>query len=247
MKTMDFWTIQLNQHISMVFIRIPAGEFLMGSSDNDLMGHPSEKPQHSVFLSEYWIGKTPVTEEQYQIYQPQHHFKPEDANDPIVNISWDQAQEFCIWLSKISGLPIRLPTEAEWEKAARGTDGRIFPWGNEEPDSHNVSDRIGRYAVGSYPEGASPYGILDMAGNIFEWVSDWYDAEYYQHSPSENPKGPKTGTEKVMRGGDSWIDWWDLRVTSRDFSEPNSSDFVGGFRCAFNLDGDLSFQYSEFH
>lgn len=240
MKSENYFTLHITQEIVMVFIRIPAGEFLMGSSDDDLMAHPSEKPQHIVFLNEYWIGKTPVTEEQFRIYQPKHNFIPEEAQDPIVNISWDEAQGFCNWLSKTSGLPIRLPTEAEWEKAARGTDGRLFPWGNEDPNSFNIYDRIGGYAVGSFLEGASPYGVLDMAGNVFEWVSDWYEAEYYQHSPPENPKGPKTGQEKVMRGGDSWIDWWDLRVASRDYAALSSSDYVGGFRCALNINEDLA-------
>jgi formylglycine-generating enzyme required for sulfatase activity len=235
MKTKDLWTIQLSQQISMEFIRIPAGEFLMGSGDDDQMAHPSEKPQHPVFLSEYWVGKIPVTEEQFRVYQPEHIYNPDESHDPIVNVTWYEAQGFCIWLSKTSGLPIRLPTEAEWEKVARGTDGRIYPWGNEAPDSRYISDKIGGYAVGSYPEGASPYGVLDMAGNVFEWVSDWYEAEYYRHSPSENPKGPEAGTEKVMRGGDTRMDWWDLRVASRDYAAPNSSDFNGGFRCAFNL------------
>ena len=237
MKTMDFWTIQLNQHISMIFIRIPAGEFLMGSGDDDLMGHPSERPQHPIFLNEYWIGKTPVTEEQYQIYQPQHHFKPEEAHDPIVNISWDDAQEFCGWLSKTSGLPIRLPTEAEWEKAARGTDGRIFPWGNEDPNSFNVSDRIGGYAVGSFPESASPYGVLDMAGNVFEWTQDRYGPDYYAFSPRENPKGPSSGVTNVVRGG-SWVNsQTNVRTTHRDVAGRDYMNYLLGFRCVMDAEG----------
>jgi formylglycine-generating enzyme required for sulfatase activity len=188
----------------MVMVHVPAGEFLMGSDES---AFPPERPAHLVTLDEYWIDRTEVTNAQYRLCveagvcaEP----KPwEDANlntdDQPALVLWEAARTYCEWAGG------RLPTEAEWEKAARGTDGRLWPWGQEfEPGRANLSgdeDGYGYTApVGSFPDGASPYGLQDMAGNAAEWVADWYDPEYYTHSPAQNPPGPAGGEQKLVRG-----------------------------------------------
>ena len=188
------------------YVHVPAGEFEMGSTtgDND------EQPVHRVYLDEYWIGQTEVTNAQYALCvsaggcTAPSNSRWQDSNyrdHPVTHVDWDRARAYCAWAG------VRLPTEAEWEKAARGTDGRIYPWGNSAPDDRfanygNIID--GTTPVGNYPEGASPYGALDMAGNVWEWVNDWYDSDYYSQSPSENPQGPATGESRVLRGG-AWV------------------------------------------
>ncbi len=177
----------------------------------------------------------------------------QDENHPVVCISWHDAVEYCRWLSKYKGLKFNLPTEAQWEKASRGADSRKYPWGNEPPTGKrlNFADKQAKekagiswgdehiddgYAytapVGSYPAGASPYGLLDMAGNVWEWCSDWYAADYYKNSPKENPAGPPSGSNRVMRGG-SWYDFaGDVRCACRLGDGPAArGDFVG-FRLA---------------
>jgi serine/threonine-protein kinase len=161
-----------------------------------------------------------------------------------VNVNWYDASAFCEWASKVSGLKVRLPSEAEWEKAARGTDGRIYPWGDQVPDKQrsNYNDNLGDTTpVGKYsPAGDSPYGCVDLAGNVWEWVADWYgdnddnndDENYDENSPVKNPAGPASGDWRVLRGGS-----WDnsvssLRVSNRDWGNPESWSGDGGFRCA---------------
>ncbi|HIE28389.1 TPA: PEGA domain-containing protein [Candidatus Poribacteria bacterium] len=220
-------------------ILIPAGEFIMGSPEGE--GDDDEHPQHTVFLDAFYIDKYEVTNAQYkQFMDATGHKAPEYWNDerynqpnqPVVGVSWYDAVAYCKWAGK------RLPTEAEWEKAARGTDGREYPWGNEW-DSLKCNSEIGgdgyEYTapVGSFPDGASPYGVMDMAGNVWEWVADWYDSNHYYYSRSPQ-QGPDSGSHRVLRGG-SWVNavqLSSLRCADRDWFNPNYWNNISGFRCA---------------
>jgi serine/threonine-protein kinase len=244
--------IELAPGVTMEFVRVPAGEFLMGSDrTKDKEASNDETPQHKVMLNEYLIGKTPVTNKQYQAFvQATGHKQPEHWKNggipnskqehPVVQVSWQDGVAFCAWASKVSGQEVRLPSEAEWEKAARGEDGRIYPWGDQSPDK-NHCNYVGNFfsifpggttPVGKYsPIGDSSYGCVDMAGNVWEWVNDWYDKKYYQASPGSNPSGPASGTYRVMRGG-SWDSLGiDLRVSYRYWGSPVYWNYLG-FRCA---------------
>ncbi len=233
-------------------VYVPAGEFLMGNAGGD----EEEQPPHVVYLDEFWIDQTEVTNMMYRICveaglcneptMPSFHpayTDPSTLNHPVIHVSWDDAKTYCEWAER------RLPTEAEWEKAARGFDERLYPWGNSEPtsDKLNLCDQNcsnewkvswldDGYAhsapVGSYPAGASPYGTLDMAGNVLEWVADWYDEAYYTNTQMENPTGAMEGERRVTRGG-AWSDGaYNSRVTHRESQPPNERNDVIGFRCA---------------
>jgi len=229
-------------------VRIPAGEFLRGSKERDKRALASEKPQCQIYLSEYWIGKYPVTNAQYAVSveatgrRPPEHWEgshpPEGKEDhPVMNVSWWDALAYCRWLAEVTGKPYRLPSEAQWEKAARGTDGRMYPWGDRW-DSHRCNTREmgkgGITPVGAYsPAGDSPYGCADMAGNVLEWVSDWYREDYYAHSSaSQHPYGPASGAVKVLRGGSWSSNRWAARCASRYKGNRTAASPEAGFRCA---------------
>lgn len=210
----------------------------MGNGDAGPAAESDEKPQHTVYLDAFWIDRTEVTNAMYaQCVQtgkcsaPAHSRRyglPEYANHPALGVSWNQAQEYCAWAGR------RLPTEAEWEKAARGTDGRLYPWGNDAPDAsrlnfnHLVDDTT---EVGKYPAGASPYGALDMAGNVWEWVADGYDENYYAESPAKNPTGGNSANQRVLRGGSWNNEAPNVRAANRFWAFPGRND-TDGFRCA---------------
>jgi formylglycine-generating enzyme required for sulfatase activity len=224
---------------------ITAGEFIMGST-----AASDERPAHRVYLDAYYIDKFEVTIARYGKFleavtsqQRPHQWNTvklsEDSDRPVVGVTWSDAEAYCRWAEK------RLPTEAEWEKAARGTDARKYPWGDEDP-GEGVAN-FGRCCgwtgfsllarVGTNQAGQSPYGVHDMAGNVWEWVADWYDAQYYKTSPAQNPKGPTVAREKVIRGG-SWSNRaGDLRTSVRDKVAPTYRNYSIGFRCASGVKG----------
>ncbi len=222
-------------------ITIPAGEFVMGSKAGD--GQPDESPQRKVYLDAYTIDKYEVTVEQYAAYLKKSGAEPpdfwervnqkEDINRPVVGVDWLDAKDFCEFFGK------QLPTEAQWEKAARGTDGRKYPWGSDDPGplfanfASGVSFSYNKslVPVGSYESGKSPYGVYDMVGNVWEWVLDNYDKAYYQVASQKNPPGPSTGDYKVIRGG-SWSKRPAVaRSAGRMFLSPNTRSNSLGFRC----------------
>lgn len=223
---------------------IPAGPFIRGSREGE--GRGDEYPRRKIFLKAFAIDKYEVSNERYLKYIRESKGKPpfnvygdgpldqveNIANLPVVQVTWHDAVDYCFWAGK------RLPTEAEWEKAARGTDGRIYPWGNE-PDygkfanyDREWEDKATLLEVTSLPEGSSPYGIYHLAGNVREWVQDWYEADYYINAPDRNPLGPESGILKVIRGG-SWHSFLsDLRTASRGKGGFALKTHGVGFRCA---------------
>ena len=218
---------------------VPAGKFMMGSS----MGDADEQPEHQVYVETFFMDTYQVTVGQYaRFLDATSREAPPDwtimnrsqhQKRPIVNVDWADADAYCTWAGK------RLPTEAEREKAARGTDGRTYPWGNEHPtkffanvSQENWNNHGALTPVGSFEGGKSPYGIYDMAGNVWEWVSDWYDPAYYKTSSSQNPTGPPRGESKVIRGG-SWGSGPEaLRSAHREIHSPSFRGLGTGFRCA---------------
>ena len=218
---------------------VPAGEFRMGSATGDA----DEQPVHQVYMDAFSMDVHQVSVRHYaRFLEATHHEVPPDwsimnrpqhQDRPVANVDWAEAAAYCTWAGK------RLPTEAEWEKAARGTDGRIYPWGNELPTQGHAtsgkeiwSNHAVLTPVGTFEEGKSPYGIYDMAGNVWEWVSDWYDPDYYQTSPSQNPAGPPTGGHKVIRGGSWGSGPKNLRSADREIHLPSFRGYGTGFRCA---------------
>jgi iron(II)-dependent oxidoreductase len=218
-------------------VQVPAGDFPMGC-DADVDGDcgDDEKPKHVVTLSAFEIDKTEVTQAQYSACvaasacdAPSCDWNCDHADFPASCVTWAQANAYCTFAGR------RLPTEAEWEKAARGEQGLKYPWGDAEPDCTR-SNKAGcgdeAMPVGSLPDGASPYGALDMAGNMVELVADWYDAAYYAGSPPADPPGPPKGTRYSGRGGGfkSPADY--LRASKRDWYDPTDAGASLGFRCA---------------
>ena len=261
-EPLSIGSYQVSPKDGMVLMYVPEGTFKMGWND----GKEDEKPEHEVYLDAFWIDQTEVTVGQYHqcvdagvcghpepAVNPmndgsatrQSYYDNENYYDyPVIFVNWSQAKTYCEWAGR------RLPTEAEWEKAARGTDGRLYPWGNEEPNPSllNYDGIIGDTTrVGSYPAGASPYGALDMAGNVWEWVNDWYDPQYYSKSPKQNPSGPETGYFFINRGGSFKKSEHSVRSTYRHWYIPPllGSQIVAhsydGFRCAVSANIDEPF------
>ncbi|MEE9273900.1 MAG: SUMF1/EgtB/PvdO family nonheme iron enzyme [bacterium] len=210
---------------------VPAGEFLMGSD----AGWARERPRRRVYLDAFYIDKYPVTNARYRAAggRPNRKVSPGFAGpgQPVVGVKWHEAKDYCVWAGK------RLPTEAEWEKAARGTDGRKYPWGDAwDPAKliymENSGERL-HPAKRSYNTNVSPYGAVDMTGNVFGWVQDWYAGDYYRRAPSRNPKGPASGRRRVIRGG-SWFTSgaWHSRAAHRLGADPEQWSLDIGVRCA---------------
>ncbi len=233
-------------------VTVPAGEFLMGNPQGK--GRTDEWPQRSVYLDAFAIDQVEVTNERYMAFvTTTGHRNPPDPYGtgvlssikgieqlPVVQTTWYDAKAYCSWAKK------RLPTEAEWEKAARGTDGRLFPWGNEPATSKRANfdreweDEKTLHPVGSLPDGDSPYGVKDMAGNAREWVSDWYDPDYYQHAPDRNPQGPdKKGVVRSIRGGSWHSPMADITTSARGRGGFALQTHGTGFRCARGLEGQV--------
>lgn len=238
-------TGQLNNIIyrplTMEWTTVPAGEFTMGSD----IGIPGESPAHTVYLDTFEIGTYEITNKQYNqcvkagicaLPRLPSHDSPEHLDNPVVGVTWEDSNTFCTWTDSRG----RLPTEAEWEKAARGTDQRTFPWGEKLDCTHanyrNSELGLGcvgdTAAVSKYADGVSPYGVYNMAGNAAEWVWDWYDEKYYQTAPHDNPMGLGNGLFKVVRGGSFNDMSISLRTTNRRELPPKSTDEGVGFRCA---------------
>ena len=227
-------------------VLIPAGNFQMGCSPGDTLCQSRESPLHTVNLSAYAIDIREVNNALYadcvaaagctepaainSISRGDYYGNVTYANFPVIFVDWNQATAFCAWEGK------RLPTEAEWEKAARGSsDTRVYPWCNQPPDASllNFNENVGdTTAVGSYPTGASTYGVLDMSGNVWEWVNDWYQSDYYASSPDTDPQGPVTGTNRVLRGGSLYGGTTFVRASYRGYDSPVAVYFNTGFRCA---------------
>jgi formylglycine-generating enzyme required for sulfatase activity len=244
------------------YVYVPAGAFRMGDASGD--GDSRERPVHVVELDAFYIARFEMTNGEWKKFrddpgyddarfwpdgrivpkdqvpywtQPNNHGggTPESDNYPVLGVNWDSAVAYTKWLSARTGKTYRLPTEAEWEKAARGTDRRRYPWGNAVDRS--FANFVGAQAydtgrpVGFYDgsrrgdlqtrNNASPYGAFDMAGNVMEWCHDWYSRDYYAVSPRKNPKGPATGADRVVRGGSFFVEAFDLRSSARSAAWPS--------------------------
>jgi iron(II)-dependent oxidoreductase len=245
----------------MVMVFVPEGKFIMGAIDGDPYAETDELPRHEVAMSSFWIDSTEITNLQYTIFLNSNGNLIDDAgyswyNDkargaeiestsdgyhsvegfeqrPVTFVSWYGAKVYCQWGGG------DLPTEAQWEYAARGPENNRFPWGNELPRNLtlNFNDSVGHTTnVGSFPAGVSWVGTFDMAGNVIEWINDWYSARYYENVPIENPSGPPTGQFRSVRGG-SWQNSSEYQRSSWRNYIDNPSFRVEdvGFRCVINL------------
>lgn len=253
-------SLEINPIDSAEYVLVPEGEFLMGSEPgNDPYFWGAEGPEHTVYLDEFWIYRTEVTNGMYQACveeqkcpRPQYlnsvdvtdyYGNPDYDDYPVIHVTFTHAQAYCTWAGG------KLPSEAQWEKAARGTEGKMFPWGNDPPDAdqvnlcdsncargsereNHISDGYpGPAPVGSFPDGASPYGALDMAGNVWEWTIDFFQPTYYSISPNENPLGPAFGSSRTIRGGSWFNPTSGIRTSARTSLTPDKVLDTLGFRC----------------
>jgi formylglycine-generating enzyme required for sulfatase activity len=235
------------------FLWVPGGRFWMGSGADEEDAYENERPRHLVELTGYWLAETPVTNRQYEIFlrEQRRIEEPEmwrdrrynQAEQPVVGVSWLEAREFCRWLSEVSGKKMELPTEAQWERAARGDDERKYPWGGEAPDgtrAHYGKDWEGAsLPVGSLPAGKGPYGHLDLAGNAWEWCRDAWDADAYKKRGELTVNPEESGAEdgdptvgRACRGGAFFGVPGYLRSAFRDWSHASGGGRYLGFRVA---------------
>jgi formylglycine-generating enzyme required for sulfatase activity/tRNA A-37 threonylcarbamoyl transferase component Bud32 len=244
--TLGVGSTMMREKDGMEMVYVPEGTFTMGSKENDSDAWSDEKPERNIYLDAYWFDKYKVSNAQYKLCvdsgtclkpnrlysynRSDYYNNPKYDNYPVIFVNWNQANAYCEWAGG------RLPTEAEWEKAARGTDGRKYPWGNDYPTTElanynkNVNDTS---AVNSYPKGVSPYGAFNMAGNVWEWVNDWWSVQY-DVGDTNNPIGPQSGTSRVLRGGSWNYDYSVVRSANRISRNPLVWDYNIGFRCAFS-------------
>ena len=235
-----FKFMQAGKNSDQQMVLIPAGEFTMGSNTGDA----DEKPVHKVYMDAYSIDKYEVTNAAYEACVTANvcnppldttmYVDPQYADTPVVYVNWNMAKAYCEWRGA------QLPTEAQWEKAARGTDGRIYPWGNsiECTFANYGACSEGPKPVGSYPNGSSPYGVFDMAGNVYEWVQDYYSSSYYALAPLKNPPGPdvpESENRRIIRGGSFGYDLSYATTTRRFGYMPNETYGYLGFRCASGM------------
>jgi formylglycine-generating enzyme required for sulfatase activity len=218
-------------------IVVPAGEFIMGTDDSSTDTYP----RRNVYVDEFQIDKHEVTVEEFRqfVREAGYDFQPSSMRDcnygatgkekhPMNCISWVDANAYAKWAGK------SLPTEAEWEKAARGEGGLLYPWGNDRLDASDAAiDSDQTAPVGSHPKDRSAYGVMDMLGNVSEWIDDWYDKNYYRVAPLRNPSGPATGKDKVLRGGsfESQVDQASLVGRKRNIPGAGRFSAAFGFRC----------------
>ena len=234
--------LELQPPVETPMVEIPEGPFTMGI--DGMQALEDERPMHRVLLSRFFIDAYEVTTAQYAAFLAETN-RPapwqwkvvelsQHGDRPVIGVDWSDADAYCRWKRK------RLPTEAEWEKSARGTDGRLYPWGNQVPNKDLANYALGaRFSysqvlmpVQSYEQGKSPYGLYQLAGNVGEWVADWYGVNYYENSPELNPQGPELGQFKVLRGG-SWSDAPKYLLTYGRFKlAPETRNSYTGFRCA---------------
>jgi formylglycine-generating enzyme required for sulfatase activity len=251
-KAKETWVSPVD---GMTLVYVPKDLYLIGSLDTDTQAWINEKPQHPVNLSGFWMDKTEVTNAMYakcvlagvcpekkkvMSYTRESYYGNVEFDEyPVIFVSWNDAQTYCAWAGR------KLPTEAQWEAAARGPDGKKYPWGNANPNCNllNFATRIDMKggksslctgdttAVGKYPKGASPFGLLDMAGNVWEWVADWNSPNYVVE-PRQDPTGPADGESRVIRGGYFFADSKYVRAAMRSWHEPGFTSNDLGFRCA---------------
>ena len=232
------WPAEITDAAGVPLNLVAAGDFVMGSDS----GSADERPRHQVFLDAYYMDRYEVTNARYAACvragacapprdarsygRTSYYGDPQYAEYPVVNVAWGQARTYCRWRGA------DLPTEAQWEKAARGTDGRTYPWGEGIDKSFANYDGTDTTAVGSYEKGKSPYGLYDMAGNVWEWIRDRYSHRYYRASPIENPPGPATGADHALRGGSWNYGSSVLRTSFRNWDTTITWYFSIGFRCS---------------